>query len=153
VLNSTSVGWPNGVRLHVEVAPHVTVWNATGTNNGIAYIDVPTNVPAGGTLQILVQYYAIQPRTVPTPFLLAEPLPFELAQALPPEIIAPSPAAGDSAIRFMTQQGHWYYVQHSSDLTNWITEPNPVCGTGALCSWTVDKSVPARFFRLLVVPQ
>ncbi|HKQ40496.1 MAG TPA: Ig-like domain-containing protein, partial [Verrucomicrobiae bacterium] len=74
ITNPTPVDFP-GVRLWVmDVRTGATVWNATGQVTGVPYVDVLTKVPAGGSVQVLIEYYTPDIRVAPQPQFLPEVL-------------------------------------------------------------------------------
>jgi hypothetical protein len=71
IANPTPVYFP-GVRLWImNVRLAATIWNATGQSGGVPYIDVP-DIPAGGSIQIVVEYYTPDLRVAPEPTFLPE---------------------------------------------------------------------------------
>lgn len=74
ITNPTPVDFP-AIRLWImDVRTGATVWNATGQVSGVPYIDVLTIVPAGGSVQVLVEYYTPDVRVAPDPQFLPEVL-------------------------------------------------------------------------------
>jgi hypothetical protein len=149
VYNLTAETWPNGVRVFLDIDTTNKVWNATGTNAlGVPYIDTPTPVPAGGTIEVLVQYFVPNTRIVPNPNIVAVPLPYASAVLTPPRIAADY----GEGITFESGLNQWYFIQSSDDLKRWITDPTPVRGTGGAFHWPGDKTSSHRFYRVLLVP-
>jgi hypothetical protein len=63
----------NGMRLWiVDVRSGASVWNATGHVEGLPYIEVPGIIPAGGSVDVLIEYYTPDIRVAPEPMLLPE---------------------------------------------------------------------------------
>ncbi len=151
VSNLSAETWPNGVRVFIDIDTTNSVWNAAGTNShGVPYVDKATPVTAGGTVEVLIQYYVPNKRSVPNPNIVAVPLPYTKPTPIAPKIL---PVAGDQfGVTFESTSGHWYYLQCSDDLRQWVTDPTPVHGTGAVCGWNSEKAVPHRFYRVLLVP-
>jgi uncharacterized repeat protein (TIGR01451 family) len=146
-----------GIRLNIQnVRPQVVVWNATGQSNGIPYIDARTEIPAGGSIEMLVTYHCPDVRVPPEPVFVPEllfPADRESNQAARP-VIARSyrQADGKFAIEFTAQPTGTYYVQHSEDLRHWQTVP--VATSDSNVRW-VDADPDAnqyRFYRLVYLP-
>ncbi|HMJ89222.1 MAG TPA: HYR domain-containing protein, partial [Candidatus Acidoferrum sp.] len=152
VWNLTAETWPNGVRVFVDIDTTNKVWNATGTNSlGVPYLDKVVPIPAGGTVEVLVQYYVPDVRSVPKPNIVAVPLPYVKAAPVAPKILALKSGA-QCDVTFETTSGQWYFLQRSEDLKTWTTDPTPIHGTGAACQWPQNNTVPLRFYRVLLVP-
>lgn len=72
IFNPTPVSIP-AIRLFiVEVRTGATVWNATGTLEGIPYIDVRQSISSGGSAEVLIEYYTPDMRVAPQPRFLPE---------------------------------------------------------------------------------
>jgi hypothetical protein len=152
VSNRTSTTWANGVRLLVTLDTTDRVWNATGTNNGVPYIDNLAAVPPGGISTFTVQYYIPNPRTLPNPTLFAMPLPFAQPTVVPQLACVRQVVDGSIGLHFKTQSGCIYFIQHTDDLLHWTTDPSPVAGTGALAIALQKNGSDKRFYRLLLIP-
>ncbi len=151
VSNRTSETWANGVRLFVQNLDTTNrVWNPTGTNAGVPYLDNVVSVPPGGSTVITVQYYVPNPRITPNPTLVATPRPFSTPTVVP-RITSIRRADEGFEIQFTTQSSRFYFVQSSEDLIRWTTQPTPIAGTGGVVV-SPQGSVAHRFFRVLLVP-
>jgi hypothetical protein len=128
------------------------VFNYTGTNGGDPYIDVHTPLPPLGFLDVLVQYYVPNPRSVPKPLLIAEPLPFVLPTVNPPMLTLADKVDAGLVIQFMTASSRLYCVQSSRDFVQWNTLPGLLTGTGGALKCTNSLSGDQRFFRVLLLP-
>jgi hypothetical protein len=128
------------------------VYNATGTNNGIPYIDKIVPVPARESVAILVQYYVPNPRSVPNPTLLATPLPFSQTSVAPQITRISSLPDGISQIDFASQSGRFYFVQHTEDFARWVTDPVPVKAAGPTTNALQSNGGGVRFYRIMLVP-
>jgi hypothetical protein len=155
ISNPTPTDFPNGMRLFVNLGIDTTnkVWNATGTNAlGVRYIDTLTPLPAGGHLDVLVQYYVPNNRVVPSPVLTAVPLPFVESAAPRPQITKITPVQTGTTVQFTTVNRGLYYLQCSEDLIHWITMPGLVHGTGAVAQCPDPAPVNKRFYRVMKLP-
>jgi len=151
VSNRTTETWANGVRLFVQNLDTTNrMWNPTGTNAGVPYLDKIVSVPPGGSTILTVQYYVPNPRTLPKPTLVATPRPFG-EPAVPPRITRISRAGDGFEVQFTTQSGRFYFVQSSEDLLRWTTQPTPIAGPGGVVT-SPQGGVARRFFRVLLVP-
>jgi len=64
-----------GIRLWImNVRTGATVWNATGRVEGVPYIEAPIPVPAGGSIDIKIEYYTPDVRVPPEPSFFPEVL-------------------------------------------------------------------------------
>ena len=153
VSNRTSETWANGVRLFVRNMDTTNkVYNATGTNGGVPYLDKIVPVPAGQSTTFLVQYYVPMPRTIPTPNLIATPLPFSNPAATP-QLTRISPAAnGLLQIEFTAQSGRFYFIQHSEDFSRWVTDPAPVKAASSTAHALQSNRGGNRFYRVMLAP-
>jgi hypothetical protein len=64
-------------------------------------------------------------------------------------------------VEFSTTLGRRYYVQYSSDMTNWKTALPAVMGTGSRVQWidngppkteSLPSSESSRFYRIILLP-
>lgn len=154
VINPTTDPWPNGVRIYItDLDTTNRVWNATGTNNGVPYIESTALVPAGGSQDFLIQYYVPNPRTVPTNTLTAVPNP---APAEAPAVLALDKAFpltnGKFCVEFASQGQRIYFIQCSHDLQHWKTISSPIVGTGQRIQWIHDGAEVKCFYRAVRVP-
>jgi len=153
ISNSTPQSFPNGVRLLIKGLDTTNrVYNATGTNAGIPYIDVRTPLPSQGFVDVLVQYYIPNPRSVPSPLLVAEPLPFTVPMAGPPTLVIAGATEEALVLRFTTVAGRLYYLQSSDDFVNWAAVPGLINGTGGEMQCTPALGAGKKFFRVLLLP-
>lgn len=139
--------------------------NATGTNNGIPYILIPTTVAPAGTFGLNVEYYVSDRITSPRPRLVVEVVTGGYPVAPAGTVLAPDRAEfhlGRFKIDFMSLAGKTYYIQYSASPAGpWETSFPGLAGTGGRLQW-VDTGPPrttslptaagTRFYRLLQVP-
>ncbi len=153
IANNTPQSFPNGVRLLIKGLDTTNrIYNATGTNAGIPYIDVRTPLPSQGFVDVLLQYYIPNPRTVPNPQLLAEPLPFTVPVAAAPTLVLSGQSTNALTLRFSTVAGRLYYLQSSEDFTTWSAVPGLIQGTGGVLQRTPNLGEGKKFFRVLLLP-
>ena len=153
IANPTPQSFPNGVRLIIKGLDTTNrVYNATGTNGGFPCIEVLTPLPSQGYLDVLVQYYVPNPRTVPNPQLVAEPRPFTVPVAGAPTLVLAGAATNALTLRFATVVGRLYYLQSSEDFVTWIAVPGLIQGTGGVIQCTPELGAGKKFFRVLLLP-
>ena len=153
IANPTPQSFPNGVRLIIKGLDTTNrVYNATGTNGGFPYINVLTPLPSQGYLDVLVQYYVPNPRTVPNPQLVAEPRPFTVPVAGAPTLVVAGQSTNALTLRFSSVAGRLYYLQSSEDFTTWSAVPGLIQGTGGVIQCTPNLGAGHKFFRVLLLP-
>ena len=153
VINPTPISFLNGVRLLITGLDETnTVYNATGTNAGVPCIDIRQPLPSGGHVDVLIQYYVPNPRSVPTPTLIAEPLPFETPATPAPVVSMAGRAEGGIVLEFRTASNRLYCLQASEDFVRWNTLSGVIQGTGGKVQRTNSLSGPLRFFRVVMLP-
>ena len=65
------------VRLSVSNLPLVVrVWNATGTSNGVPFVLYNQPLPPGQSVDLSIEYYIPDRRTMPNPVFTVELIPF-----------------------------------------------------------------------------
>jgi uncharacterized delta-60 repeat protein len=139
--------------------------NATGTNNGIPYILIPTTLAPAGTFGLNVEYYVSDRVTSPRPRLVVEVVTGGYPTAPAGTLLTPDRAEfhlGRFKIDFMSTAGKTYYIQYSPTVGGVYETSFPgLAGTGGRLQW-VDTGPPrttslptaagTRFYRLLQVP-
>ncbi len=140
--------------------------NATGTTNGVPYVQSPGAVPPGSYLDFVLEYY-VTDSSIPNPTLVTKlvtpdaggtvtysgtSVPVHRTQVL---------ANRDVMIEFATIAGRTYYIQYSSDMRTWKTAQPAITGNGSWIQW-VDSgppktesspaSVPVRLYRVILLP-
>jgi uncharacterized repeat protein (TIGR01451 family) len=163
VTNPTPLDYEAIRVLVTDLAPNVTVYNRSGITNGIPYVQPAASVPAGGSVDVIIEYY-VPDRIPPHPTLRVE-----LVQSSPP----PGTPAGETVqmTRFLrlangTFMIEWnsllsrcYFIQYSDDMHTWKTVMPPAMGTGTRQQW-IDNGPPktdafpaeriCRFYRLIL---
>jgi len=139
--------------------------NATGTNNGVPFVLIPTTIAPSGTFPLNVEYYVSDRVTTPRPRLVIEVVTGGFPTAPAGTVLAPDRAEfhlGRFKIDFLSTAGRTYYIQYSASAAGpWETSFPGVAGTGGRLQW-VDTGPPrttslptaagTRFYRLLQVP-
>ena len=139
--------------------------NATGTNNGVPYILIPSTLAPAGTFGLNVEYYVSDRVTSPKPRLVVEVVTGGYPTAPAGTLLTPDRAEfhlGRFKIDFMSTGGKIYYIQYSPTVGGVYETSFPgIPGTGGRLQW-VDTGPPrttsvptgagTRFYRLLQVP-
>jgi len=145
--------------------PPITVYNASGTENGVPFVDAQGPIPPGGTLTVTLDYYSP---------VLARPQP--VLQAVLLEGAGPStaPPAGTPCqinrgrlmpnrnfmVEFVGATNRTYAVLYSSNLFHWEASVPFILGTGTWIQWVdfgqpVTRSAPAaeaaRYYRVIEI--
>ena len=139
--------------------------NATGTNNGVPYVLIPTTIAPAGTFPLNVEYYVSDRVTSPRPRLVVEVVTGGFPTAPAGTVLTPDRSLfheGRFKVDFLSLAGKTYYIQYSASPAGpWETSFPGVAGTGGRLQW-VDTGPPrttslpttagTRFYRLLQVP-
>jgi alpha-tubulin suppressor-like RCC1 family protein len=173
VTNPANAGGPvNAVRiwfynLGVDSKGYaIRVNNATGTSNGVPFIQWNGTLAPGQSVDLAVEYYIADRKTMPQPNIVVE-FPGEQTFTVPDGTVVTAlfKMFGDhTLVQFDTLAGHTYYVQYAADATGaggWKTAQPPIIGTGATVQWidngppkteSAPNAVPSRFYRVLLTP-
>lgn len=155
-----------GVQLEVRDVPADRVRNASGTDNGVAFVQRAGPVAAGGTVQFLIEYYlpdrnlpALNPQFAVAAFAsLAPPTATGRVFSLDREALL---VDGRFLIEFVSTPGRTYVVQYSSDTVTWESAVPPVVAAGTRVQWfddgppktrTKPNEVGSRFYRVIEQP-
>ena len=155
----------NGVRVSVEgLSNDVTVFNATGTSNGVPYVDYPASILGGQTGVLTVEYFVPNRLTIPTPTLTAVPLTGNAPVAPTGTSLEIARAIFTNSyfvVEFRSLSNRIYHIQYSADLVNWQTAIPSVQGNGSSVMW-LDSGPPKtdsppigqtnRYYRVVLVP-
>jgi hypothetical protein len=142
----------------------VLLYNASGSNNGLPYVEYDQAVAGGGAVTFLLEYFdAARTAFIPTNFAVTA-----VAAATN---TAPSGTVlqvdrqafvsqGQVTIEFATVPGHTYVIEYSSDLANWLTATPPVVASGTRTQWvdggppstqSAPASASARYYRIVQI--
>jgi hypothetical protein len=145
----------------------IRIYNATGSSNGIPYIDYNSPLAPGQSVNLTVEYYIVDRKTVPHPrivvaFIGLQSFVVPEGTALPVQFQFVN---GTGVVEFNSLAGHTYYVQYAADADGtggWKTALPPITGTGGGIQW-IDNgppktecepaSAPTRFYRVLLLTQ
>ncbi|MEO6036462.1 MAG: choice-of-anchor D domain-containing protein, partial [Verrucomicrobiota bacterium] len=151
-------------RLLIQSLPSdVRVYNATGTNNGIPFVQHNFSLAPGGSVDFVIEYYRANRQAIPQPVFVA--------QDTTPIIVVSNGtviaidrnvqlASGRFLIEFSATPGRIYAVEYSSDMTNWKAANPTIVAPSNRVQWYDDgppktESKPtsgSRFYRVLEQP-
>ena len=144
----------------------IRLLNATGTNNGVPYILIPTAIAPAGTFPLNVDYYVSDRITSPKPRLVIEVVTDGYpARPAGTELMVDriSLNQGRVTLDFRSRAGKTYYVIYSANFAGPFDQTSfpGISGTGGPLQW-VDTGPPrtaslptalgTRFYRLMEVP-
>ncbi len=157
----------DAVRVYVYgLTNNTTVYNASGSTNGVPYVESQAAIPPGGYVDFVIEYWTPL-RIMPNPTLYAE---FELTANSSaatlfgfPQHIYLGTMLPDKTflVEFASATNRVYYVQYSSDLKTWQTAQPAITGNGTWLQWIDNgepktQSAPAvtslRFYRVILLP-
>ncbi len=142
----------------------VKVWNATGTNEGVPYIQFNNPLAAGASIDLEVEFYVADRRTLPAPTYRVESVEQDTGE--PPvgtqlEILRQkSLGNGSFLVEFNTLSNRTYFVQYQDNLDgDWKTAQPAIIGNGSRIQW-IDSGPPKtdsrsemRIYRIVLMPQ
>ena len=154
VTNPTPFPWPNGLRIYISnLDPTNRVWNATGTNNGLPYVEKTSFVAAGGSQDFLIQYYVPFPRVTPTNTLTAVPNPASAESSVALRLERALPLTnGQFSLEFLSRKDRLYYLQRTEDHLRWSTVGGLIIGTGQRIQQFDGGVGSKRFYRVVCLP-
>jgi hypothetical protein len=125
------------------------VVNASGTNNGIPYIQSINPIQPGAKWTNFVKFY--DQFGIPFhPILQAQLLSFS---NVPPQITDASKTDETFQMNVFTKSNRVYLVQYSSNLQNWDTAEVGATGDGSEIQWTdINAGDGVRFYRAIELP-
>jgi uncharacterized delta-60 repeat protein len=144
----------------------IRVYNATGTSNGVPYISYNAPLAPGQSVNLTVEYYIADRKTMPQPRIEVE---FVGSQTfIVPEGtvvgVGFTMVGGGGLIELRTLAGHTYYVQYTDDPSGaggWKTALPAITGTAGVIQWIDDGppktdrapvDAPIRLYRVLLIP-
>ncbi|PWU12917.1 MAG: hypothetical protein C5B50_20395, partial [Verrucomicrobia bacterium] len=165
------VGNPSAVTNSIQVlvtglTTNMTLFNATGTNNGVPYVQSFPVAP-GATVDLVLQYYVHNSSATPNPTLTARlvtpPSGGGVTFVGTPQHINRGKFLANKSflVEFASVTNKTYYVQISTDFVNWFTVQPSITGNGTFIQF-VDSGQPGtpgppmqsadRFYRVISVP-
>jgi VCBS repeat-containing protein len=166
ITNPTAQTFP-AVRVNVTGLPAgVQVYNATGTNAGVPFLQYNLPLAPGAFIDLTIEYYVPLRNVIPSPTLVTEvvaplpdPAPVGTAQAIDRSLVL---VDGSFLIDFSTLAGRTYYMQYRTTLADpWKTAVPSITGTGSRMQW-IDNGPPktdahpstvaTRFYQVILLP-
>jgi uncharacterized repeat protein (TIGR01451 family) len=177
VVTNIGTATAQSVRLTVAGLPSfVTLYNATGTNAGIPYVQNNFPLPPGGTVDFVLEFYdslrqpftnivsavEVQPAAAPVIPTNAVAVPITAIFQSHININGNVDLAGTSryVIEFPTMAGHTYTILYTDDLLQpvWYVVTPYIVANASVVQWYDDgppktqsppSSVGARFYRVV----
>jgi hypothetical protein len=157
---------PASVRVLIAgLAANATLYNASGTTNGIPYVQSTSPLGVGSNLVFLLEYY------VPT---RVTPANLTLTVQAGPVVIPPVVTGtilnidrttvrndGSVVVEFSAVPGQIYAVQYSSDTKTWRTAVPAITAPTSRVQWidagppktdSNPAGQPARYYRVILLP-
>jgi uncharacterized repeat protein (TIGR01451 family) len=130
---------------------NVVVYNASGSTNGLPYVEHDQTISAGGSVSFTIEYYnPTRAQFAPTStnfssIALTGPPPT-------PPVVSGTPVMLDTGyptynqngkflLEFASSPGATYVIQYTADLTNWLTAVPPITASGTRVQW-IDSGPP-----------
>jgi uncharacterized repeat protein (TIGR01451 family) len=148
----------------LDLSSAVVLYNATGSTNGVPYVEYDQPVVGGGNVVFLLEYYeSTRQPFVSTNFVAsvvaAVTVPTPTGTILQMDTNSPFLSQGQLTIEFASVPGHTYVVQYSSALGGpWLTATPPIVAKNTRTQW-IDAGPPEtqsppgspgqRFYRVV----
>ena len=157
---------PASVRVLISgLAANATLYNASGTTNGVPYVQSSSPLGVGSNIIFLLEYY-VPTRVAPSGLTLtvqAGPV------VIPPVVtgtilnIDRTIVQGDGsvAVEFSAVPGQIYAVQYSADMMTWRTAVPAITAPTSRVQWidagppktdSNPAGQPARYYRVILLP-
>lgn len=128
-----------GMRVLIEgLLEDVVVYNASGTANGLPYVEYRSPISAGGTVTLLVEFYRASrhvfepPRYTTAPLGAAAPIvhgdPLDVSRRI-------QFAPGKVMIEFPSEPGARYVVEYTDNLGPWRQAIPAIVASGTRVQW------------------
>ena len=146
------------------LAANATLYNASGTTNGVPYVQSALPLPVSSNVVFVLEIY------VPT---RVKPTNLTYTVMAGPPVILPIPigtpfsvdsvrALGDGSmlVEFTAVPGHTYAIQYSSDMNTWRTAVPAITAPANRVQWidagppktdSPPQSQPARYYRVVLI--
>lgn len=142
----------------------VYVYNAAGTIGGVPYVQYNYPLPAGASVDLLIEYSRESRTLIPDPIFTAQAadaITLEPTNTLLEVDRVLMLSDGRFLIEFSATPGRSYGVQYSNDMTTWTTILPTITASGDRVQWYDDgppktESMPvdvsSRFYRIFELP-
>jgi uncharacterized repeat protein (TIGR01451 family) len=156
---------PASVLVTVSGLPaNAKVYNATGTTNGLPYVQSSSPLGVGSNVVFLLEYY-VPTRVAPTNLTFAvQAGPIVIPPVISGTILSVSRtlvlANGNVLVEFSAVPGQVYAVQYSSDMKTWLTAVPAITAPANQVQWidsgppkTVSSPAqqPSRYYRVVLL--
>jgi uncharacterized repeat protein (TIGR01451 family) len=146
------------------LAANVKVYNATGTTNGLPYVQSSSPLGIGSNVVFLLEYY-VPTRVAPTNLTYTvEAGPIVIPPVVTGTILSISRMIkldnGSVLVEFSAVPGQVYAVQYSSDMVTWLTAVPAITAPANQVQW-IDSGPPktvsspaqqgARYYRVILL--
>jgi hypothetical protein len=166
LVTNTSTNPVGSFRVLIDGLTHIVV-NASGTNAGVPFVSHGATLPAGDSVELLIEYFIPTRKPGPDPGLTAYETP---TLELPPRPGTPVPIArlvlledGTTLMEFESTPGAQYQILYAPELgSNAFLGSLPAVKAGASrTQWTdygpprttsKPGEAPARFYRVIQLP-
>ncbi len=152
-----------GARLLLLSLPaDVSVYNGTGTTNGMPFVAVDQTIPAGGSLDLILEFYRPSRQGFAPPALTLEaasPSPPQPSTGKAIQLDREPQMIGDRfLIEFAAVPGRAYLIQYRADASTWTDAVPPVVAGGTRVQWFDDGppktsakpvAVGSRIYRVI----
>lgn len=156
-----------GARLLLPGLPaDVKVYNGTGITNGTPFVAVSQTIPAGGSLDLILEFYRPSRQGFGPPALTLEaasPSPPQPSTGNAIQLDREPQMIGDRfLIEFAAVPGRAYLIQYSADASTWTDAVPPVVAGGTRVQWFDDGppktsakpvAVGSRIYRVIELPR
>ncbi|MGH7970967.1 MAG: Ig-like domain-containing protein [Limisphaerales bacterium] len=157
----------DAVRIYVgNLTNNAVLWNASGTTNGLPYVDSHAGVAPNSYVDFVLEYYVpsrITPNPTLTPVLIPPPQGGGVAvagfqQHINRALMLPNKTY---LIEFASLTNRLYYIEYTQNLQLWNTAMPAIRGNGTRIQWIdngqpkTDSSpavTPQRFYRVILLP-
>jgi len=146
------------------LAANVKVYNATGTTNGLPYVQSSSPLGIGSNVVFLLEYY-VPTRIAPTNLTLTvQAGPIVIPPVVTGTILSISRMIaldnGSVLVEFSAVPGQVYAIQYSSDMVTWLTAVPAIAAPANQVQW-IDSGPPktvsspaqqgARYYRVILL--
>jgi uncharacterized repeat protein (TIGR01451 family) len=129
----------------LDLSSAVVLYNATGSSNGVPYVEYDQPIVGGSNVVFLLEYYESSRQ----PFVSTN-----FAATVVAAVVVPPPTGtylqldtdpflseGQLTIEFASVPGKTYVVQYSSDMVTWLTATPPIVARNTRTQW-IDSGPP-----------
>ncbi|HEV2691761.1 MAG TPA: choice-of-anchor tandem repeat GloVer-containing protein, partial [Verrucomicrobiae bacterium] len=157
---------PSSVRVLISGLPaNDKLYNATGTTNGIPYVQSSSPLGVGSNIVFLLEYY-VPNRVTPANLTLT----VQAGPVVIPPVVTGTISRidrttvrndGSVVVEFSAIPGQIYAVQYSSDMVTWRTAVPAITAPTSRVQWidagppktdSPPSSQPARYYRVVLLP-